>query len=93
MPAKADTIAVLVTATSVPCPTDMDDQVAVINIGANNVWVCHTPDVAATVEGDNNECILPGTATVLQWMPAPKTYSMIAETGTTDINIVNRMGR
>ena len=89
----AGTISVLVTATSVPSPTTTDDQFAVINIGANIVWVSHKIGVAATVEGDNCEAILPSGQTLLQWRAANQPYSAIAETGTTKINIVNRMGR
>jgi hypothetical protein len=36
---------------------------------------------------------LPGLPVPLVWRPAPQTYSMLADTNDTDINIVNRAGR
>lgn len=92
MPAKAETVEVGTSATDVACPTSPDDKVAVINIGANNVWVSHT-DTAASVGGDDCECIIAGQATVLMWLPPGQVYSFIAETAANEINIVNRQGR
>jgi hypothetical protein len=94
MPSLAETVTIdSAVAVDVACPTAPDDQVVVINLGADAVWIALAPDDTATVGGDNCQVCLPGLPIPLVWRPAPQTYSMLADTNDTDINIVNRAGR
>lgn len=90
---KAKTVTVASTAADVTMPLAPDEDVAAINIGDNNIWVSHEIDGTATVEGDECEVIPPGQATLLHWRDTRYPYSMIAETGDTKLNLVNRLGR
>jgi len=89
----AGTISVLTSATDIIPPLTADDQFALINLGANIVWIQHKLGVAAVAEADNAEAVLAGGQTILHWRPSNQPYSAIAETATCKVNIVNRQGR
>ena len=94
MPAFAETVTIdSAVAVDVVCPTTYDDQVVVINLGEDAVWIALVVDDTATVGGDNCQVCLPGLPVPLMWRPQNQPYSMLADTNDTDINIVNRGGR
>lgn len=87
----AVTISVTTSDASYAGPTEQDGLVAITNLGANNVWVSLKPDtVAAALDGNDCEVILPNQVMYLDW---DTSFRMIAATGTTKVNIANSMGR